>query len=332
MQSSNNVLTRPLGSQGLQVSSLGYGCMGLSAFYSSAKQITELESISVIKRAFSLGITFFDTAEIYGPFANEILLGKAIADIPRSSLQIATKTGIDVSTFKPNGKPEYVRLACERSLKNLNTDYIDLYYIHRIDTTVPIEDTMQELKKLKEEGKIKFVGLSEASANTIRRAHKVLPITAVQIEYSLWTKDVEEEIIPTCRELGIGIVSYSPLGRGFLAGAIQANSDLAEGDWRKNGCPRFLEENIQKNLKFVEKIKEIAVKKGCSTGQVSLAWVIEQNTVPIPGTSSIKHLEENVKTLEIKFSKEEIDELNKLIPPEEVSGDRYANSSTFKDN
>ena len=281
-----------------------------------------------------MGITLFDTAEIYGPHTNELLVGKALSIFPRESFHLATKTGIDVATFKANGKPEYVRTSCERSLRNLNMSYIDLYYIHRIDTTVPIEETMEEMKKLKEEGKIKYVGLSEASSNTIRRAHKVVPITAVQIEWSLWSRDIEEEIIPTCRELGIGIVAYSPLGRGFLTGVIQSVQDIDENDWRRQGCPRFSEENMKKNMKFVEVVKKLAEKKQCLPGQISLAWVLSrgQDVCPIPGTSNMKHLEDNIKACQIDFTKEELEELEKLLPPSEVSGDRYTGGATFKDN
>ena len=335
MQPVSALGSKRLGSLGLEVSSQGYGCMGLSAFYSSASKITEEQGIEVIRKAYTSGVTLFDTAEIYGPHTNEVLVGKALSIYPRESFRLSTKTGIDVSAFKPNGKPEYVRLACERSLKNLNMSYIDLYYIHRIDTTVPIEDTMAEMNKLKEEGKIRFVGLSEASASTIRRAHKVCPITAVQLEWSLWTRDLEAEIVPTCRELGIGIVAYSPLGRGFLTGVIQSANDLDEKDWRRVGQPRFAEENIKKNLKFVEVVKELADKKGCTTGQISLAWVLARgpDVVPIPGTSSVKHLEDNIKACQIQFSKEELEELEKLLPPD-VAGERYkaGTSTTFKDN
>lgn len=325
---------RKLGSQGLLVTCEGYGCMGLSAFYESAFKTSEEEGIAVIRKAYELGIRHFDTAEIYGPHKNEVLVGKALSIYPRDSYVLATKTGIDVTTFKPNGKPEYVRLACERSLKNLNLEYIDLYYIHRIDTTVPIEETMGELKKLQQEGKIKYIGLSEASANTIRRAHKITPISAIQMEWSLWTRDLEEEVVPTCRELGIGIVAYSPLGRGFLTGTIQNPADLGENDWRKVGCPRFEEENLKKNLKLIEVVKSFAEKKGCNVGQISLAWVLARgdDVCPIPGTSKIKHLEDNIKASEIKLSKEEIDELNSLIPPTFAHGDRYAGVATFKDN
>jgi len=329
---SSSLGAKKLGSQGLEVSAEGYGCMGLSAFYSSAKTITEEQAIEVIRKAYNSGITLFDTAEIYGPHLNEVLVGKALSIYPRESYRLATKTGIDVTTFKPNGKPEYIRMACERSLKNLNLSYIDLYYLHRIDTTVPIEESIEELKKLKEEGKIKYIGLSEASANTIRRAHKVHPISAVQVEWSLWTRDIEAEIIPTCRELGIGIVAYSPLGRGFLTGVVQSVTDLDENDWRRKGCPRFSEENIQQNLKFVGVVKQLAEKKGVSPGQISLAWVLSRgkDVCPIPGTSNLKHLEDNVKACQVEFTKEEVEELEKLLPP--VSGERYAAGATFKDN
>ncbi|KAJ1385142.1 NADP-dependent oxidoreductase domain [Sesbania bispinosa] len=273
-----------LGTQGLEVSKLGFGCMSLSGGYNDP--LPEKDAISVIKHAFSKGITFFDTADVYGANANEVLLGKALKQLPREKIQLATKFGIvklDFSSVHVKGTPDYVRSCCEASLKRLDVDYIDLYYQHRVDTTVPIEKTVGELKKLVEEGKIKYIGLSEASPDTIRRAHAVHPITAVQMEWSLWTRDIEDEIVPLCRELGIGIVPYSPLGQGFFGGRgivqnVLANSYLT-------AYPRFQAENLNKNKNIYDRIESLGKKHQCTAPQLALAWVLQQgnDVVPIPG-------------------------------------------------
>ncbi|OIC59810.1 aldo/keto reductase, partial [Acinetobacter baumannii] len=282
-----------LGSQGLEVSAQGLGCMGMSAFYGPPKPDEEM--ISLIHHAVSRGITFLDTSDVYGPFTNEILIGKAIKGI-RDKVQLATKFGVRYvdGKLEIRGDPAYVRACCEASLKRLDVECIDLYYQHRIDTRVPIEVTIGELKKLVEEGKIKHIGLSEASPSTIRRAHAVHPITAVQLEWSLWTRDVEDEIIPTCRELGIGIVPYSPLGRGFLSSGPKLVENLTNNDARKT-MPRLTEENLEKNKVTFAKIAEIASRKGCSPGQLSLGWIFHQGNdiSPIPGTTKVENLEEN---------------------------------------
>jgi len=317
-----------LGSQGLEVSAQGLGCMGMSAFYGPPKPDEEM--ISLIHHAVSRGITFLDTADVYGPFTNEILVGKAIKGI-RDKVQLATKFGGTVVDGKRavRGDPEYVRAACEASLKRLDIDYIDLYYQHRVDIKVPIEATIGELKKLVEEGKIKYIGLSEASASTIRRAHAVHPITAVQLEWSLWSRDVEEEIIPTCRELGIGIVPYSPLGRGFLSAGAKLFENLEEGDFRKF-MPRFSKENLEKNKVLFERIREISSKKGCSPSQLALAWVQHQgnDVAPIPGTTKVKNLEENIGALSVELTPLEIKEVADLVSSAGVFGDRHGDMNT----
>ncbi len=324
LAASSTVHRLRLGSQGLEVSAQGLGCMGMSAFYGSPKP--DQEMISLIHHAVSRGITFLDTSDIYGPFTNEVLVGKAIKGI-RDKVQLATKFGVcgfaDGKT-KVRGDPAYVRAACEASLKRLDIDCIDLYYQHRIDTTVPIEVTIGELKKLVEEGKIKYIGLSEASASTIRRAHTVHPITALQIEWSLWSRDVEEEIIPTCRELGIGIVPYSPLGRGFLSAGAKLLENLEDNDRRKL-MPRFSKENLEKNKVIFERICEIASKKGCSPSQLALAWVQHQgnDVAPIPGTTKVKNLEENIGALSVELTPLEMKELEDLVSSAGIFGDRY---------
>uniref|UniRef100_A0A2N9EEH9 NADP-dependent oxidoreductase domain-containing protein n=1 Tax=Fagus sylvatica TaxID=28930 RepID=A0A2N9EEH9_FAGSY len=280
----------------------------------------EEDGISVIKHAFSKGITFFDTSDAYGPQTNEILLGKALKQLPREKIQIATKFGIQRTTFpnlQVNGSPEYVRSCCEASLKRLDVQYIDLYYQHRVDTKVPIEETVGELKKLVEEGKVKYIGLSEASPDTIRRAHAVHPITAVQMEWSLWSRDIEEEIIPLCRELGIGIVPYSPLGRGFFAGkgvveTLAANSSLSMH-------PRFQGENLDKNKAIYSRIESLARKHQCTPAQLALAWVFKQgeDVAPIPGTSKIKNLDNNIGSLKVKLTEEHLKEISDAVPIEE---------------
>eukprot|EP00253_Pinus_taeda_P021212 PITA_21212 len=314
-----------LGSQGLEVSALGLGCMGMSEFYGPPKP--EQEMISLIHHAVSRGVTFLDTSDIYGPFTNEILVGKAIKGI-REKVQLATKFGITYVDGKPEarGDPAYVRAACEASLQRLEVDFIDLYYQHRIDTKVPIEVTIGELKKLVEEGKIKYIGLSEASASTIRRAHAVHPITAVHIEWSLWTRDVEEELFPLAgmiRELGIGIVPYSPLGRGFFTSGTKSVDNLTNDDIRKT-IPRFQSENLEKNKGTFEKIAEIASRKGCSPGQLSLAWIFHQgnNISPIPGTTKVKNLDENIGALSVKITADEMKEIENVLSTSGFSGDR----------
>ncbi|XP_059447041.1 probable aldo-keto reductase 1 [Corylus avellana] len=321
-----------LGNQGLEVSKLGFGCMGLSGSYNSP--LSDEDGISVIKYAFSKGITFFDTADAYGPHSNEILLGKALKQLPREKIQIATKFGIQrmgSPHMTVKGSPDYVRSCCEDSLKRLDVEYIDLYYQHRVDTNVPIEETIGELKKLVEEKKVKYIGLSEASPDTIRRAHAVHPITALQMEWSLWTRDIEEEIIPLCRELGIGIVPYSPLGRGFFGGkgiveSVAANSALVMH-------PRFQGDNLDKNKTIYTRIESLARKHQCTPAQLALGWVLEQgdDVVPIPGTTKIKNLDDNVGSLKVKFTEADLKEIYDAVPIEEVAGSRsYQNTDHFQ--
>lgn len=320
----------PLGTQGFQVSKLGFGCMGLTGAYNDP--LPEQDGISVINYAFSKGVTFFDTADIYGVSgANEILLGKALKQLPREKIQLATKFGIsrrDVSRLADvtiKGSPEYVRSCCEASLKRLDVEYIDLYYQHRIDTSVSIEDTVGELKKLVEEGKVKYIGLSEASPDTIRRAHAVHPITAVQIEWSLWTRDIEEEIVPLCRELGIGIVPYSPLGRGFFGGKGVTENVPAVSSLTSH--PRFQAENLNKNKNIYDKIESLGKKHGCTPAQLALAWVLQQgkDVVPIPGTTKIKNLDQNLGALAVKLSEEDLREISAAVPVDDIAGSRYYN-------
>ncbi|KAG5073261.1 hypothetical protein JHK86_008472 [Glycine max] len=315
-----------LGTQGLVVSKLGLGCMTLSGRYNDP--LPEEEGISVIKHAFSQGITFFDTSDVYGlDHANEFLLGKALKQLPREKIQVATKFGVAVAKF-PNfqikGTPEYVRSCCEASLKRLDVEYIDLYYQHRIDQTVPIEETVGELKKLVEEGKVKYIGLSEASPDTIRRAHAVHPITALQIEWSLWTRDIEEEIIPLCRELGIGIVPYSPLGRGFFGGKGVLENMPASTVLTLHH-PRFQAENINKNKRIYEQIESLAKKYQSTPPQLALAWVLHQgnDVVPIPGTTKIKNLDQNIGALSLKFTESDLREISEAVPIHDVAGSQY---------
>ncbi|KAJ1385140.1 NADP-dependent oxidoreductase domain [Sesbania bispinosa] len=317
-----------LGTQGLEVSKLGFGCMSLSGGYNDP--LPEKDAISVIKHAFSKGITFFDTADVYGANANEVLLGKALKQLPREKIQLATKFGIvklDFSSMHVKGTPDYVRSCCEASLKRLDVDYIDLYYQHRVDTTVPIEETVAELKKLVEEGKIRYIGLSEASPDTIRRAHAVHPITAVQMEWSLWTRDIEDEIVPLCKELGIGIVPYSPLGRGFFGGKgivenVPANSYLTVH-------PRFQAENLNKNKSIYDRIESLGKKHQCTAPQLALAWVLQQgnDVVPIPGTTKIKNLDQNIGALSLKFTEIDLREISKAVPINDVAGIRQYNGT-----
>ncbi|CAH9062626.1 unnamed protein product [Cuscuta epithymum] len=321
-----------LGSQGLQVSAQGLGCMGMSAFYGQPKP--EPDMINLIHHAIDAGVTFLDTSDVYGPLTNEILLGKALGGGMRDKVELATKFGVKFADGKGEicGDPSYVRAACEGSLKRLGTDCIDLYYQHRIDTRIPIEVTMGELKKLVEEGKIKYVGLSEASASTIRRAHAVHPVTAIQLEWSLWTRDSEEEIIPTCRELGIGIVAYSPLGRGFLSLGRNLVENLSEVDRRK-GNPRFQAENAEHNYKLYERINEIAVQKGCTPSQLALAWLHHQgdDVCPIPGTTKIENLNQNIEALSVTLSEEDMFKLESIASA--VKGERQPPGvSTWKDS
>ncbi|KAI9156500.1 hypothetical protein LWI28_007676 [Acer negundo] len=323
-----------LGSQGLQVSAQGLGCMGMSAFYGPPKPDSDM--IVLIHHAINSGITFLDTSDIYGPHTNEILLAKALKGGMRERVELATKFGISFADGKREvrGEPAYVRAACEASLKRLDVDCIDLYYQHRIDTRVPIEVTMGELKKLVEEGKIKYVGLSEASASTIRRAHAVHPITAVQLEWSLWSRDVEEEIVPTCRELGIGIVAYSPLGRGFLSSGPKLIESFSKDDFRQY-LPRFQPENLEHNKQLYERVNEIAAKKGCTPSQLALAWVHHQgdDVCPIPGTTKMENLNQNIKALSVKLTPEEMAELESIATVDAVKGHRYGGTaSTYEDS
>ncbi|KAJ3697375.1 hypothetical protein LUZ61_001080 [Rhynchospora tenuis] len=319
-----------LGSQGLEVSSQGLGCMGMSSFYGPPKPDSDM--IALIHHAIASGVTLLDTSDIYGPFTNEILLGKALQGGMREKVELATKFGLSFADGKREvkGDPAYVRAACEASLKRLGIDCIDLYYQHRIDTRVPIEVTVGELKKLVEEGKIKYIGLSEASASTIRRAHAVHPITAVQIEWSLWTRDCEEDIIPTCRELGIGIVAYSPLGRGFFGSGPKLVSELSDQDFRKM-IPRFQADNLEKNAVAFERVNAIAAKKGCTPAQLALAWVHHQgpDVCPIPGTTKIENFNQNIGALSVKLSPEEMAGLEACA--QLVEGDRYPSlANTWK--
>lgn len=321
--------TRKLGSQGLTVSELGLGCMGMSEFYGAGD---ETESIATIHRALDLGVNLLDTADIYGKGANEQLVGKAIKD-RRDRVVLATKFGIlrtDDSGFRGvSGSPEYVRSAIDASLQRLGVDYIDLYYQHRVDPNVAIEETIGAMAELVQLGKVRYLGMSEAAAQTIRRAHAVHPITALQSEYSLWQREPEDEILATIRSLGIGFVPYSPLGRGFLSGQITSPDDFAGDDFRKN-LPRFQGENFYKNLQVVERVKEIAKEKNATPGQLALAWLLAQgeDIVPIPGTKRVAYLEENVAAVDITLTKAELARIDEVSPKGVAAGDRYADMSS----
>ena len=317
--------TRKLGTQGLEVAAEGLGCMGMSEFYGAGD---DAESIATIHHALELGVMLLDTADAYGPHTNEVLVGSAIAD-RRDEVVLATKFGIVRDPEDPtrrgiNGRPDYVHACCDASLRRLNLDHIDLYYQHRVDPGVPIEETVGAMAELVDAGKVRFLGLSEAAPETIRRAHAVHPISALQSEYSLWSRDIEAEILPTIRELGIGLVAYSPLGRGFLTGSITSRADLAEGDFR-TANPRFNGENLERNLALVGRVSEIAHDHSCTPGQLALAWVLAagDDVVPIPGTKRRKYLEENVEATSISLSAEDLARLDEAAPAGAAAGDRY---------
>jgi aryl-alcohol dehydrogenase-like predicted oxidoreductase len=319
---------RNLGGEGLVVSELGLGCMGMSEFYGTGD---EDESIATIHRAIELGITFLDTADMYGPFTNEKLVGKAISG-RRDQVVLATKFGNerseDGARLGINGTPEYVRRACDASLQRLGVDHIDLYYQHRVDPDTPVEETWGAMKELVEAGKVRYLGVSEAAPETIRRAHAVHPVSALQTEYSLWSRDVEDEILPTARELGIGFVPYSPLGRGFLTGQINSPDDFEEDDFRRNS-PRFQGENFERNLDLVRRVREIADEKGVTPGQLALAWLLHQgdDVVPIPGTKRRKYLEENAAAAEIELTGEDLSRIEEVAPAGAAAGERYDEAS-----
>lgn len=325
------ITTRTLGTTSpLTVSTLGLGCMGMSEFYGTGD---EQQGINTIHRALDLGVTFLDTADMYGPFTNEKLVGKAIAE-RREEVQLATKFGnerlADGTRVGINGSPEYVRAACDASLQRLGVDHIDLYYQHRVDQSVPIEETVGAMGELVAAGKVRHLGLSEASAANIHKAHSTHPITALQTEYSLFSRDLEDQILPTLRELGIGLVPYSPLGRGLLTGAITSENSLAENDSRRSGYfPRFQGDALQANLALVEKVKSLADKKGCTPGQLALAWVLAQgeDVAPIPGTKRTKYLEENVAATDVSLTENDLRDLDAAVPREAVAGERYGDMS-----
>jgi len=317
--------TRKLGASGVEVSSIGLGCMGMSEFYGPSD---DAASVELLRRAVDLGITFFDTADMYGAGHNEMLLAQAFRGSLRDRVVIATKFGnmrrIDGAFLGTNGRPEYVKAACEMSLKRLGMAHIDLYYQHRVDPEVPIEETVGAMAELVKEGKVRFLGLSEAGAKTIRRAHAVHPITALQTEYSLWTRDAEGEILSTCRELGIAFVAYSPLGRGFLTGAFKHPHQFDPKDFRRNN-PRMKAGVFERNRPLVEKVEDMAGRKGCTAAQLALAWVLSrgQDVIPIPGTRQEQYLKDNIAAAGLQLSRAELEELGSLVTPEKVMGTRY---------
>ena len=325
---------RTLGQQGLTVSAQGLGCMGMSEFYGTAD---EAEAIATIHHALELGVTFLDTADMYGPHTNEQLVGEAIAG-GRDEVVLATKFGIVRDPEHPrrrgvNGRPDYVHRSCDGSLRRLGVDHIDLYYQHRVDPDVPIEETVGAMAELVSEGKVRYLGLSEAAPETIRRAHAVHPISALQTEYSLWTRDPEAEILPTLRELGIGLVAYSPLGRGFLTGQITSPEDFEEGDFRRHN-PRFQGENFARNLELVDRVRRLAQEKNCTPGQLALAWVMSRSqppteVVPIPGTKRRRYLEENAEAAEIELTADELAAIDEAAPVGAAAGDRYPDMTSI---
>ncbi len=319
---------RPMGKQGIIASQLGLGCMGMSEFYGVAN---DEHSLLLLAEALELGVNFWDTADMYGPFKNELLISKALKG-KRDKITLATKFGIVRSVENPsirglNGTPAYVQSACEASLKRLETDYIDLYYLHRKDPATPIEETVGAMSKLVEQGKVRAIGLSEVSASTLRKAHAVFPITALQTEYSLWSREPEDEILATCKELGIAFVPYSPLGRGFLTGQIKHFDDFASDDYRRFS-PRFKGENFNKNLELVKHLEKLAAEKNCTASQLALAWVVAQGDFifPIPGTKKSKYLKENIASIELVFSSKELAIINELFSKDAASGTRYPES------
>ncbi len=319
---------RPMGKQGIIASQLGLGCMGMSEFYGVAN---DEHSLLLLAEALELGVNFWDTADMYGPFKNELLISKALKG-KRDKITLATKFGIVRSVENPsirglNGTPAYVQSACEASLKRLETDYIDLYYLHRKDPATPIEETVGAMSKLVEQGKVRAIGLSEVSASTLRKAHAVFPITALQTEYSLWSREPEDEILATCKELGIAFVPYSPLGRGFLTGQIKHFDDFAPDDYRRFS-PRFQGENFNKNLELVKHLEKLAAEKNCTASQLALAWVVAQGDFifPIPGTKKSKYLKENIASIELVFSSKELAIINELFSKDAASGTRYPES------
>ena len=322
----HRIATRRLSRNGPEVSAIGLGCMGMSDFYTGSG--SERESIATIHHAIDRGVTFLDTADMYGVGRNEELVGKAIRD-RRDQVFLATKfgnvRGSNGEFLGVRGDPEYVRSACEASLQRLGVEVIDLYYQHRVDPNVPIEDTVGEMARLKDEGKVRFLGLSEAAPRTIRAAHATSPITAVQTELSLWSRDAEAEVIPTVRELGIGYVAYSPLGRGFLTGQIKSPDDFAPDDFRRNH-PRFQGENFEKNIQLVREVEALAGEKGCTTAQLALAWVLAQgeDIVPIPGTKHVRYLDENIGALDVTLTDADLQRLDAILPPGAAAGPRYA--------